>query len=62
MYSTAPPGQLTFGQVFGERLHVVCSVLPRGISVQVSTHRLNLLLQGSLGVILGSLGGGGGGG
>lgn len=32
-------------------------MLPRGVSTQVSTHGLNLLLQGSLGVLLGSLGG-----
>lgn len=48
-------GRLTFGQVFGEGLHVVSSVLPGGVGAQVSTHRLHLLLQGCLRVLLGSL-------
>lgn len=46
---------LTFRQVFGQGLHIVCSVLPGGVGAQVSTHRLHLLLKGCLWVLLGSL-------
>lgn len=48
-------GSLTFGQVFGQRLHVVRSVFPGGVGTQVSTHGLHLLLQRCLRVFLGSL-------
>lgn len=50
-------GHLTFGQVFGQGLHVVRSVLPGGVGAQMSPHRLHLLLQGRLRVLLGSLSG-----
>lgn len=49
-------GWLTFGQVFGQGLHVVGSVLPGSVCTQVSTHGLHLLLQGHLGVLLCPLG------
>lgn len=49
-------GWLTFGQVFGQGLHVVGSVLPGSVCTQVSTHGLHLLLQGHLGVRLCPLG------
>lgn len=45
----------TFGKVFRKGLHVVCSVLSGGIGTQVSSHRLHLLLQSQLGMLLGSL-------
>lgn len=45
----------TFGEVFRKGLHVVRSVLSRGIGTQVSSHRLHLLLQSQLRVLLGSL-------
>lgn len=45
----------TFGKVFRKGLHVVRSVLSRAVGTQVSSHRLHLLLQSQLGVLLGSL-------
>lgn len=47
---------LTFRKVFSQGLHVVGSVLSGGVGAQVSTHRLHLLLQGHLSVLLGALG------
>lgn len=45
----------TFRQIFGKGLHVICCMLTGRVSTQMSPHRLHLLLQGCLRILLCSL-------